>query len=353
MKLSSLRHKVDRLDDQLVRLLEQRSNVAREIGRLKKQDGKSVFAPAREAALFRRLEGKLRGGMDLESLRSIYREILSSARQIQGGARVAYLGPEASYCHQAARERFGATTELVPCPSIAEIFSAVDRGEVDAGVVPMENSGEGAVGATQEGLLTTGSWVCGEIYLPIRHALLARNATGPLRVLYSHPQALAQCRHWLATHLPGVKLVEVASTADGARRASREKGSAAIASPWAAKVYRLHIRHRDVQDRLGNSTRFLILGQDAVPATGKDKTSLFFTLPHRAGALHRALGVLAAKKLNLLKVESRPAPGKPWEYVFFVDVRGHLDQPDFRKALLRLQKETQDLQILGSYPEDR
>jgi chorismate mutase/prephenate dehydratase len=172
-------------------------------------------------------------------------------------------------------------------------------------------------------------------------------------VLYSHPQALAQCRHWLATHLPGVKLVEVASTADGARRASREKGSAAIASPWAAKVYRLHIRHRDVQDRLGNSTRFLSLGQDAVPATGKDKTSLFFTLPHRAGALHRALGVLAAKKLNLLKVESRPAPGKPWEYVFFVDVRGHLDQPDFRKALLRLQKETQDLQILGSYPEDR
>jgi chorismate mutase/prephenate dehydratase len=157
----------------------------------------------------------------------------------------------------------------------------------------------------------------------------------------------------LATHLPGVKLVEVASTADGARRASREKGAAAIASPWAAKVYRLHIRNRDVQDRPGNSTRFLILGQDAAPATGKDKTSLFFTLPHRAGALHRALGVLAAKKLNLLKVESRPAPGKPWEYVFFVDVRGHLDQPDFRKALLRLQNETQDLQILGSYPEDR
>jgi chorismate mutase/prephenate dehydratase len=353
MKLSNLRHKVDRLDDQLVRLLEQRSNVAREIGRLKRQDGQSVFAPAREAALFRRLEGKLRGGMDMESLRAIYREILSSARQIQGGARVAYLGPEASYCHQAARERFGATTELVPCPSIAEIFSAVDRGEVDSGVVPMENSGEGAVGATQEGLLTTGSWVCGEIYLPIRHALLAGNATGPVRVLYSHPQALAQCRHWLASHLPGVKLVEVASTADGARRASREKGAAAIASPWAAKVYRLHTRHRDVQDRPGNSTRFLILGQDAVPATGKDKTSLFFTLPHRAGALHRALGVLAAKKLNLLKVESRPAPGKPWEYVFFVDVRGHLDQPAFRNALLRLQKETQVLQILGSYPEDR
>jgi len=353
MKLASLRRKVDRLDDQLVRLLEQRAGVAREIGRLKQQDGSSVFAPAREAALLRRLEAKLRGALDISDLRAVYREILASARKIQGGARVAYLGPEGSYCHQAARERFGAATELVPCPSMAEIFSAVDRGEVEAGVVPIENSGEGAVGATQDALLGTSSWVCGEIYLPIRHALLAHSRTSSLRVLYSHPQALAQCRHWLATRLPGVKLVEVASTAEGARRARGEKGAAAIASPWAAKIYGLKILQRDVQDSVGNSTRFLVVGQEPVPPTGKDKTSLLFSLPHRAGALHRALGVLAAKKLNLMKVESRPAPGKSWEYVFFVDVRGHVDRPEFRQALKSLQKQTQDLRVLGSYPEDR
>ena len=353
MKLASLRRKVDRLDDQLVRLLERRAGVAREIGRLKKQDGSSVFAPAREAALFRRLEAKLKGGMQAADLRAVYREILASARKIQGGARVGYLGPQGSYCHQAARERFGAATELVPCPTMAEIFSAVDRGEVEAGVVPMENSGEGAVGATQDALMGTSSWVCGEIYLPIRHALLAKSLQGPIRVLYSHPQALAQCRHWLATRCPGVKQVEVASTAEGARRAGQERGAAAIASPWAAKIYGLKIRHRNVQDHLGNSTRFLVLGQEPVPPTGKDKTSLLFSLPHRAGALHRALGVLASQKLNLLKVESRPAPGKSWEYVFFVDVRGHADRAEFRRALGRLQKQTQDLRVLGSYPEDR
>jgi chorismate mutase/prephenate dehydratase len=217
----------------------------------------------------------------------------------------------------------------------------------------MENSGEGAVGATQDALLGTSSWVCGEVYLPIRHALLTKSQTGPIRTVYSHPQALAQCRHWLATRLPGVKLVEVASTAEGARRAGKEKAAAAIASPWAAKIYGLKIRQRDVQDHMGNSTRFLVLGQEPVPTTGKDKTSLLFSLPHRAGALHRALGVLSSKGLNLLKVESRPAPGKRWEYVFFVDVRGHADRPEFRQALTRLQKQTQDLRVLGSYPEDR
>ena len=355
MKLSNLRRKVDRLDDQLVHLLEQRSKVAHEIGTQKIKAGHSVLAPAREAMLFRRLEGKLKnkGALNLSSLRAIYREILSSAREVQGGTRVAYLGPQASYCHQAARERFGGNTELVPCPSMAEIFSAVDRGEVDAGVVPMENSGEGAVGATQEALMTSAVWVCGEIYLPIRHALLARTAKGPLRILYSHPQALAQCRHWLALHLPGIKVIEVSSTAEGARRASKEKGSAALASPWAAKIHRLQIRNREVQDQPGNSTRFLWIGQEPALATGKDKTSLLFTLPHRAGALARALGVFAQKKLNLLKVESRPAPGKPWEYVFFVDVRGHADRPEFRKALASLQKLTLDLRVLGSYPEER
>ena len=353
MKLSSLRSKVDRLDDQLVRLLEQRAGIAREIGRQKLESGQSVFAPAREAALFRRLSARLKGTMDQDNLKAIYREILATGRQCQGGTRVAYLGPAASYSHQAARERFGAATDLVPCPTIAEIFSAVERGEVEAGVVPIENSNEGAVGATQEALLNSHVTICGEVYLPIRHALLSKTKSGPIRVLYSHPQALAQCRHWLAMNLSKTKLVEVASTAEGARRASVERGAAALASPWAAQLYRLVVRQRDVQDRSGNSTRFYLLGQEPAGATGKDKTSLLFTLPHRAGALHRALGVLASKKLNLLSVESRPAPGKPWEYVFFLDVRGHIDRPEFRRALLKLQNHTQDLRILGSYPEER
>jgi len=353
VKLASLRRKVDRLDDQLVRLLAERTRVAREIGRLKRQDGFTILAPAREASLLRRLEVKAGRGLDRASLHAVYREILSSAREAQGGVRIAYLGPESSYCHQAARGKFGTSAHLVPCATITEIFSAVDRGEVDAGVVPAENSGEGSVGATQDALLDTCAWIAGEIYLPVRHALLSRTAQGPIRVVYSHPQALAQCRHWLATHHPEARLVEVASTAEGARRASKEKGAAALASPLAATLYRLKIRQRDVQDRVGNTTRFLVLGQDPVPATGKDRTSLVFSLPHRAGALHRALGIFSARKLNLLKVESRPAPGKPWEYVFFVDVRGHADRPEFRRALAALRKQTQDLRVLGSYPEER
>ncbi|NDD57201.1 MAG: prephenate dehydratase [Verrucomicrobia bacterium] len=340
MKLASLRRKVDRLDDQMVRLLAERTRIAREIGRLKRQDGFSILAPGREASLLRRLEAKAGRRLDRQSLHAIYREILSSAREAQGGVRIAYLGPESSYCHQAARSRFGSSAHLVPCATIAEIFSAVDRGEVDAGVVPAENSGEGSVGATQDALLDTCAWIAGEIYLPVRHALLSRNATGPIRVVYSHPQALAQCRHWLATHHPEARLVEVASTAAGAKRAAKESGAAALASPLAATIYRLKIRQRDVQDRVGNTTRFLV-------------TSLVFSLPHRAGALHRALGIFSARKLNLLKVESRPAPGKPWEYVFFVDVRGHADRPEFQRALAALRKQTQDLRVLGSYPEER
>lgn len=353
MKLANLRRKVDRLDDQLVRLLEARTRVAKEIGQQKQKLGKSVFAPQRETALLRRLEAKLKLGLEPTALRAIYREILSSARQVQGGARVAYLGPEASYCHQAARDRFGLSTELIPCSTIAEIFSAVDRGEVDAGVVPMENSSEGAIGATQAALLSSSSWVCGEVYLAVRHALLTRNRNRPIRVVYSHAQALGQCRHWLARNLPKARIVEVASTAEGAKRAARENGAAALASPLAALLYRLEVKERDIQDVAGNSTRFLVVGQEPVGMTGKDKTSLLFTLPHQAGALHRALGVFAKNKLNLLKVESRPAPGKPWEYVFFIDVRGHADRPAFRRALIGLQRWTQDLRILGSYPEER
>ncbi|MEY2852461.1 MAG: P-protein, partial [Verrucomicrobiota bacterium] len=175
MKLASLRHKIDLLDDQLVRLLAERTRVAREIGRLKRQDGFSVLAPAREVSLLRRLEAKAGRGLDRRALYSIYREILSSAREVQGGVRIAFLGPESSYCHQAAKARFGSSSHLVPCVTIGEIFSAVDRGEVDAGVVPAENSGEGSVGATQDALLDTGAWICGEIYLPVRHALLSRS----------------------------------------------------------------------------------------------------------------------------------------------------------------------------------
>ncbi|GAB4242309.1 MAG: prephenate dehydratase [Candidatus Methylacidiphilales bacterium] len=352
MNLTQLRAKIDEVDERLVRLLNERAALAEEVGAVKKNSGQSVFAPEREEMLLNRLDRLNKDGpLSREALRAIYREILSACRQRQKQLRVAYLGPEASNCHQAALQRFGASDFYAPFRTIPEVFMAVSRDEADAAIVPIENSTEGGVNATHDALMETDLVVCGEIFLPIEHVFATAEPEGKVKRVFSHPQALAQCRHWLAEHYSEAELVEAGSTSDGARRAKVDSHGAAIVNPYAARFYGLHIRHRNIQDRQGNATRFLILGKHHVPPSKLDKTTILFAVSHKIGALSSVLSVFSERKINLMKIESRPASGKPWEYVFFVDVQGHREQPVLRDALAASREATLWLKVLGSYPQ--
>jgi chorismate mutase/prephenate dehydratase len=351
MNLSQLRTKIDEVDEKLVRLLDERAALAEEVGKVKKNSGQSVFAPEREETLLRRIERLSVGQISKEGLRAIYREILSACRHRQKQLRIAFLGPEATNCHQAALERFGASDDYVSFRTIGEIFDAVSRGEAEIAVVPIENSTEGGVNASHDALVETDLVVCGEIYLRIQHVLAVNGDEEKIKRVYSHPQALGQCRKWLAENLPEAELIEVSSTSEGARRAREDRHGAGVVNPYAAQFYGLKILFRNIQDQLKNSTRFLILGSHHVPPSKHDKTSLLFAVSHKVGALSSVLSVFSERKINLLKIESRPAPGQPWEYVFFVDVQGHVDQSILREALAAVRDHTLWLKILGSYPQ--
>ncbi|MFQ3671066.1 MAG: prephenate dehydratase [Verrucomicrobiia bacterium] len=352
MNLTQLRAKIDEVDERLVQLLNERAALAEEVGAVKRSNGQSVFAPEREEMLLNRIDRLNREGrLSKEALRAIYREILSACRQRQKQLRVAYLGPEASNCHQAALQRFGASDLYVPFRTIPEIFMAVSRDEADAAIVPIENSTEGGVNASHDALVETDLVVCGEIFLKIEHVFATREADGKIKRVYSHPQALGQCRHWLAEHYPEAELVEVSSTSEGAKRAQEDSHGAAVVNPYAARFYGLQVRSRNIQDRLRNSTRFLMLGKHCVPPSKQDKTTLLFAVSHKVGALSSVLSVFSERKINLMKIESRPAAGKPWEYLFFVDVQGHRDAPVLREALEAVREHTLWLKVLGSYPQ--
>lgn len=351
MNLTQLRSKIDKVDEQLLRLLNERTALAEEVGQIKRKSGQQVFAPEREEMLLQRLEKLNDGQLSKLALRSIYREILSASRQNQKQIKVAYLGPEATNTHQAALDRFGACDLYQPYRSIPDIFGAVRREEADMAVVPIENSIEGGVNATHDALVDSDLFVCGEIYLQIQHVLATRTESQPVEVIYSHPQALGQCRQWLLANYPQAQQVEVSSTSEGAKRAKTEPRAASICTAFAAKFYGLAVRHRHIQDAARNQTRFLILSKHAVPPSKKDRTSIIFAVPHKVGALCSVLSVFAERKASMLKIESRPATGRSWEYFFFVDVEGHAENQPLREALENLRSQTLWLKILGSYPQ--
>lgn len=359
MSLQKLRSKIDSIDSQIVRLLNQRAKLSLEVGSLKKAAGQSVFDPVREKELLDRLATSNGGPLEPASIHAIYREILAVSRSLQQKIRVAYLGPVGTYSHQAALMRFGrgsakdSVEAYVACRSIPEIFATVSRGEAETGVVPIENSTEGGVTATHDALVNTDLVVNGESFLKIQHAFAAKNPKDKIRKIYSHQQVLGQCRQWLAAHYPGVQPCEVPSTTEGARKAATEKGAAAIASPFAAEYYGLSIITANISDAPNNTTRFFILGRDKAAPSKKDKTSLIFAVQHRVGALGEILAIFARSKINLCKIESRPAPFQSWEYFFFVDVKGHQDSPALKAAFAAVRKKTIWLKILGSYPEGR
>jgi chorismate mutase / prephenate dehydratase len=357
-ELVELRRRLDALDDQILALLRDRMAVIAEVQRVKAQSGEPVYVPLRERSQLERLERTNRAsGSALQpaALRAIFGEILSASRAFQAALSVAYLGPPGSYSEHAARAQFGASTELVPVSSIPEVFRAVERGAARLGIVPIENTTEGMVGTTLDALAATPLKIVAERGIRIRHALLSRaRRLEDVRRVLSHPQSLAQCRDWLARHLPDVPATEVASNSLAAARAARSPTTAAIAAREAGERHRLNVLASDIQDLARNVTRFVVLAPDEVePEKGADKVSVLSSVRNEAGRLFRALKPLAQHAVDLCKLESRPMRGRPWEYLFFVDFRGEIESPRIGRAMAAMERECIWFKVLGAYPEAR
>jgi chorismate mutase / prephenate dehydratase len=350
--LDALRAKIDSIDEQILDLLNKRGQLAIEIGHRKSGQGRSVYAPEREKRIFQRLMRRNQGPLRPGNLQTIFREVISACLALEKPLAVAYLGPEGTYSQQAARDQFGSGTNLLPMGSISAVFEEVERGRADYGVVPVENSTEGVVAQTLDGFVDSPLSIKAEVLLRIDHCLLCRTGRPRrLRRIVSHPQSLAQCRGWLAQHYAGVPVEALPSNAAAAALAARDATVAAIAGRQAAAHYGLHVVAASIQDQLDNCTRFLVISTDGrSEPTNDDKTSILFSVPHEAGALYRVLAPLARHGINMSTIESRPLEGRAWEYVFFIDLVGHAEEPAMVKALAAIRRRSLFLKVLGSYP---
>ncbi len=350
MSLSEHRKAIDRIDAQIVRLLNERTNHVLEIGAIKLAAGEEIYAPHRERAVLQRVAKLNEGPIAPESLRAIYREIMSSALSLEKTMTIAYLGPEATFTHQAAIQRFGASLQYAAQRTIGDVFSEVTKSRADYGVVPVENSTEGVVTHTLDMFVDSDLKIVAQIVLPIRHCLVSRVSRDRIKRLYVHPQTLAQCRGWLQRALPHAELIETSSNARSVELAAADRKSGALAGVLAAEKYKVPILEHDIQDNPANATRFLVLGRQCSPPTGHDRTSIMFSIQHKVGALYSALSPFRRHRLNMTKIESRPSKRKAWEYFFFVDCDGHQDDRKVAKAILQLREECNFVKVLGSYP---
>lgn len=353
-QLKALRSQIDKLDVQLVKLVNERASIAAEIGRAKLEQGDEVFAPAREDEVYENVlqaNEKNKGPLEATTIRAVFREIMSGSRALQKVYKIAYLGPEFSFSHLAAVEHFGQSVEFVSVGSIAAVFEEVDRAHVNFGVVPIENSTDGRVADTLDMFLKMRHLtICGEIRLKIHHNLVANCEHQEIRRVYSKAQALSQCRNWLAKNMPHAQLKDVSSTAIAAELAQREPGAAAVASRQASVRYGLRILFSQIEDAVHNETRFAVIGQAKAGKTGHDKTAVMFRLPHNPGSLVDSLDVFKQHKINLTWIESFPAQTPKPEYLFFVDFEGHQDEPRIAKTIKALSEHCSELTILGSFP---
>ncbi len=347
--INSLRIKIDRIDKELVKLMNERAQHALEIGKVKHNAGLEAYAPAREEEVLSRVLAMSKGPLPEYSLRAIFRELISGSRSLEKRLRVAYLGPAYSYSHLAAIHRFGQSVELVPVGNIAAVFEEINRRQVDFGLVPIENSTDGRVADTLEMFMRMPVRICGEVRLRIHHYLLGKGTRAKVQEVYSKPQALSQCRNWLAKHLPDARLVEVTSTSTAAQLASEKPGAAAIASREAGVQYGLDALAADIEDNQDNLTRFAVIGDATGPRTGRDKCALMFEITHQPGALADAMAVFKRNRLNLTWIESFPIKRPESGYMFFVELEGHETDPRVRKAIAALQRKSVRLDILGSY----
>jgi chorismate mutase/prephenate dehydratase len=353
-KLDQLRAALDAVDDEILDALNRRARVVKEVAEHKAAQGTPFYVPDRERRVIERLEARNAGPFPTEAIQPVVREIMSACLSLQKGVRVAYLGPEGTFTHVAAKQHFGTSAQAVPAGTIAAVFEEVDRGLVDYGVVPVENSSEGVVNHTLDTFIESDVKICAEVLVEVAQCLLVRRGTqeGAIERVYSHPQALGQCRRWLAANLARAALVESPSTADAARAVHGDAGGAAIASEFAAPLYDLQVLRRGLQDVPDNHTRFLVLGKtEPPPATGDDKTSVLMALRDEAGILFRVLRPLSDAGVNLSKIESRPSRRRAWEYVFFLDLDGHCRDERVARVLEEVREACELFQILGSYPK--
>jgi chorismate mutase / prephenate dehydratase len=352
--LENLRTRIDALDKQIAHLLQERAEISKQVGQTKSAgETAPIFVPNREAEVLANVQS-VSGPLDGNSLASIYREILSTSRALQRPTRVAHLGPRATFGHQAALDRFGSAAEFEPCQTHAEVFSVVEKGGADYGLVAYENSTEGPVNEVLDRLVDTPLQICAEVSLPIAHTLLSRaTSMSTIKRVLCHPQTAGQTRLWLAEHLPGVAVLPSTSNGKAAELAAQDTtGTVAAVGPRiAGEVYRLNVLADNIQDIAGNVTRFLVVAHSTAPgATGHDKTAVVFSIRDRVGALRDLAGAFASHAVNLSSIQSRPSKRRAWDYLFFVELDGHLADGPVRAALAQAEEHTVFLKVLGSWP---
>ena len=354
MTLDELRQEIDRIDTQIVELLKQRMQCVHRVGEIKKGSNSHIFVPERESKLFAKLMANNAGVLPEKGLQSVYRQIVSMSFALEGGMRVGYLGPEGTWSHQAAQARFGDSVELVPFPSFNHIFHAVDRKEIDYGMVPIENSTDGKVSQALDLLGAMGLRICAQVHQPVLNCLMGNGDPRKIRTVYSHPQALGQCREWLLQNYPNAAQVATSSTAEAARRAAAEaeQGAAAIGSRMTGSLYGLDILNANIQDKADNTTRFAVIGRQKNAPCGKDRTTLCFSVPHTAGSLVNVLNIFRDHNVNIYCMDSRPTRDTAWEYLFYIDVEGHEEVEPLKSCLKQVHDTTPMFKVLGSYPEN-
>jgi chorismate mutase/prephenate dehydratase len=350
--LDGLRADIDRLDRQLVALLNERARVVQRIGQAKASSGGAVFVPHREQEVFRRIAGANQGPLPDRSLQAIWREIMSASFALERSLVICHFGQAGAFTHLAAKLKFGDSVDYVAAESLATVFAEVEKQRADYGVVPIENSTDGTITDTIDAFSASPLRIVNEVHLRIRHHLMSRSPRPGIKRIYSRHTVFGQCRGWLAANMPGVELVELVSTTKAAERATQEDGAAAIGSEDAAKAFALPVLASDIQDNPNNITRFVVIApaQRAAEPTGADKTSLMFAAKDRPGALFDCLSPFHRLGLNLSRIESRPSRRRPWEYVFFIDLLGHQRDEPVKQALDTLAQHATSLEVLGSYP---
>jgi chorismate mutase / prephenate dehydratase len=355
LELQAVRTQIDELDAHIHALVNQRAALAKEVARAKYalEANPNFYRPEREAeVLARALQRNQSGLLPDAFINRLFREIMSACLALQKPVTVAYLGPEGTYSQAAVLKHFGHAVVAVAVSALDEVFREVEADSVHYGVVPVENSTEGGVNQSLDLFVASPLKICGEVELPIHHHLLSKNSEiNTIKRIYSHPQSLAQCRVWLDTHAPNIERIAVASNAEAARRATVEDNSGAIAGQMAAELYQLTIVARRIEDYLHNTTRFAVLGKQNVPTTGRDKTSLLLSAANRPGSLYHLLEPLANHGLSMTRIESRPSRQAAWEYVFYVDIEGHIEHPTMAAALAHIQAHCSLFKHLGSYPK--
>ncbi|MFZ5802992.1 MAG: prephenate dehydratase [Candidatus Omnitrophota bacterium] len=351
MELKRLREKIDALDAKIIELLNERTRHVLEVGKAKAESGESVYAPERESEIYQKIDAQFGDEvLPKDALKSIYREIMSASLALEKPLAIAYLGPEATFTHLASISKFGASVKYEPTSTLNEVFQEVEQKHADYGVIPIENSIEGAVSHSLDMFIDSELKICSEILFEISHMLMSHSPIHDIRRVYSKAEVFGQCRRWLELHLPKAELMETASTTVAAQRASKEQGTAAIGSKLASTLYNLPILEEGIQDFAKNVTRFLVIGRKLPKATGHDKTSLILSVQDRVGALYDMLFPFKKYKINMTKIESRPSKKRAWDYYFYIDFEGHVDQPKVRKMLREIEKETKFLKVLGSFP---